>query len=53
MGKQRCALCGKERFDPDVHNEFYLCGDCSFVWLADYLRRVKARIIDCLRRLTN
>jgi hypothetical protein len=40
-------LCGKETLNPDAYpgQEFYLCSDCSAFWLADYLRRLKARIL--------
>jgi hypothetical protein len=47
FGKLNCILCGKETLNPDAYpsQEFYLCSDCSAFWLADYLRRLEARIL--------
>jgi len=50
FGKLRCMLCGKEKLDPEAppSQEFYLCLDCSTFWFADYLRRLKSRILSLL-----
>ena len=47
-----CMLCGKKGYlaEPAPQQEFYLCGDCTRFWLADYWRRLKSGLVALLPR---
>jgi len=48
----QCMLCGKEMgIDPETlpgQELFALCPSCARSWLADYVRRLKARLANVM-----
>jgi hypothetical protein len=43
-----CNYCGKECPNPDGE-PFYVCADCTHVWLPESFRQLKALITDWLQ----